>query len=610
MKSDFQLEPQSLKSKNTSPKIIPGWLIISTLFVLLAIISFTVTTEDAYISFRYAENIADGHGLVFNVGEDVVEGYSNPTWVALLAITGIWGVNVVNAGRCLGLLFGVLTLLEMILLFRVIGRDRAGYGLMATLVVATAPMYLFWSQTGLENGLFIYLIVLGMRLAMLEETDDNRFPYSAIPYFLLAVTRPEGIMYFVIIGAWKIVAIGKKDREKAIKRLALWASMVLAPFIIFLIWRYATFGAWVPNTFFAKVNNGVRANLKSGSRYLIGFLNHSLWIPLIIPVLLGIFAKRESHAGESGRALLAIVMQAAVLVTFILYVGGDIHPYDRFGVPIIIFSAIGSFILASRFGSESIPWWKRISTWTVAVFILANLAYSFPPAYGITPPMNRPPNFLTANIAGLVTGRKTPGEIIDRFRNPPVDALEFVGRDLHDNPDINGLLAAEQCGKIPYFYDQPVLDLLGLNDREIADIVHSISSWDIYTKDILSHAPENFVMVYRNGHLISRYYIENTVLSLPFRNRYSLDAIYHVDYYFRDIPGSEHTFNLELVRYRAIPDNFDSPLTEEEEAWFEEWKGHDISRENPDLYSEGVEEFRMMYRDDEDRIIRYRVDIN
>lgn len=32
--------------------------------------------EDAFISFRYARNLVDGHGLVFNPGERV-EGYTN-----------------------------------------------------------------------------------------------------------------------------------------------------------------------------------------------------------------------------------------------------------------------------------------------------------------------------------------------------------------------------------------------------------------------------------------------------------------------------------------------------------------------------------------------------
>ena len=40
------------------------------------------TQDDAYISFRYADNLVNGHGLVFNPGERV-EGITNLLWTVL-----------------------------------------------------------------------------------------------------------------------------------------------------------------------------------------------------------------------------------------------------------------------------------------------------------------------------------------------------------------------------------------------------------------------------------------------------------------------------------------------------------------------------------------------
>ena len=42
-------------------------------------------TDDAFISFRYALNLSEGHGLVFNPGYERVEGYTNFLWVVILA---------------------------------------------------------------------------------------------------------------------------------------------------------------------------------------------------------------------------------------------------------------------------------------------------------------------------------------------------------------------------------------------------------------------------------------------------------------------------------------------------------------------------------------------
>src|SRR5438552_142444 len=56
-------------------------------FAIFAIISYRLrlyTLDDAFISLRYARNLAKGHGIVFNAGERV-EGYTNFLWVVILA---------------------------------------------------------------------------------------------------------------------------------------------------------------------------------------------------------------------------------------------------------------------------------------------------------------------------------------------------------------------------------------------------------------------------------------------------------------------------------------------------------------------------------------------
>jgi hypothetical protein len=600
-----KLKPGMKEKPLRSPATLLRWLPIAAMFLLFAVISFTVTTEDAYISFRYAENIAAGHGIVFNAGEERVEGYSNPLWVAILAITSKLGLYTVTTARCLGLLFGALTLLEIMLLLGLVSRDRTARAVLAAIVLATAPPYLFWSQTGLENGLFLYLLMLGWRLATAEDVEPDRFPYSGIAFLLLAVTRPEGIMYAVIFGAWKLVNLARSNKGKDIRRFLVWAAMIVIPFCAFLLWRHWVFDAWVPNTFFAKVNNGMRANLRVGLRYLVGFLNHTLWTPVVVPLVLAVLRGKPMDAAEK-RVLLACIMIALGLAAFVLYVGGDIHPNDRFGVPFILIASVASFVMVPATGKGG--WWKQPAIWIFAALVAGNLCYSFPPAYGIEPPMLRPPNFLTANVACLVSGRMSPGDIWARFANPPVDALEFVGRDLKENPEMEGLLAADQCGKIPYFSELPTLDLLGLNNPKIAHIVHSVSTWDRYATEVLSGTPRTFVMVYRStGHFISRYYIENTVMSEPFRRRYRLDAIYHIDYCFYDNSGIERRFPFELIRYRAISEEAVAPPTEEEIEWL---RAHDPADEDPDGLSREVEEFRSEHGSDGSRVIYFRVDLN
>src|SRR3954462_8506961 len=50
----------------------------------LAFSVFPITTDDSYITLRYAHNLISGHGAVSNPGERV-EGYSSPLHMLLLA---------------------------------------------------------------------------------------------------------------------------------------------------------------------------------------------------------------------------------------------------------------------------------------------------------------------------------------------------------------------------------------------------------------------------------------------------------------------------------------------------------------------------------------------
>jgi len=60
-------------------------------FVALAYIYFPESIDDAYITLRYSKNLLMGNGPIFNIGERV-EGYSNFSWMALLAAFGWIGV--------------------------------------------------------------------------------------------------------------------------------------------------------------------------------------------------------------------------------------------------------------------------------------------------------------------------------------------------------------------------------------------------------------------------------------------------------------------------------------------------------------------------------------
>src|SRR5688572_3538656 len=71
------------------------WLFLLPAALLLALHAYFYrgfTSDDAFISLRYAVRLATGGGLTWNDGE-YVEGYSNLLWVILAAIGAFAGAT-------------------------------------------------------------------------------------------------------------------------------------------------------------------------------------------------------------------------------------------------------------------------------------------------------------------------------------------------------------------------------------------------------------------------------------------------------------------------------------------------------------------------------------
>src|SRR4051794_14323626 len=76
-------------------------------FLLLCWLLRRFVTDDAWITIRYAQNLADGHGLVWNPGGPRVEGFSNPLLVGAEALAHVAGVPAIDVARAIGVLAGV-----------------------------------------------------------------------------------------------------------------------------------------------------------------------------------------------------------------------------------------------------------------------------------------------------------------------------------------------------------------------------------------------------------------------------------------------------------------------------------------------------------------------
>jgi hypothetical protein len=66
--------------------------------------------EDAGVGAAYARSVASGFGLVPQIGAERVEGFSNPLWIAMLAVGASFGLDPLVVGRIAGVVLGCVAL--------------------------------------------------------------------------------------------------------------------------------------------------------------------------------------------------------------------------------------------------------------------------------------------------------------------------------------------------------------------------------------------------------------------------------------------------------------------------------------------------------------------
>lgn len=212
--------------------------------------------DDAYISARYAEQLVAGHGLAYNAEGPPVEGYTNLLWTLLLALGRSLGAPIVPLMTDLGAAFGVLAAWGVVALARALG--GRGYGIwVAALLLVASPHFLVVTTNGIESSMYVAGVVWTAWSVL-----AGPWWLGAVACGLLGTVRPEGAM---VAG---ILAIGGAARAPRAGRS--WAPVLAvgAGFALLEAWRHATYGAWLPNTWYAKLSRTWREEVAFDLAYL------------------------------------------------------------------------------------------------------------------------------------------------------------------------------------------------------------------------------------------------------------------------------------------------------------------------------------------------------
>ena len=434
-----------------------SWLLVLGLVVAVYVpLMYTVAPQDdSYISYRYARNLVEGHGLVFNAGEEPVEGYTNFGWTVLIAAGMSVGIDPETLGPALGLLATLGAAYLVYRLGRLLGAPPM-FAALGTLLFAVQPTQTVHAMSGLETSSFAFLVVLSVWLRVKRARTGREDILAGLSLGLAALTRPEGIMLFGLLEVAEVVQrmLGVTPRHG--HSAPSWVSGVVRrvlPFVLIVgghfLWRHATYGDWLPNTFYAKVAPGPVV-WSDGLRYITNGIREFGVFLFVFPYLVLALRSGGQPVGEGRKPVgslheestrgsrATVLFVSTAWLVYVASVGGDYMPYFRFLLPLIplwcALAAAAMGLLSGRIGGAA---GDRLA---IGTFLLLGALGTW---------------------VGYLDGDYWPKQAQQHAR------LEAAGRKLDEVLPEEAWIAATNCGRIPYFARRRCIDMMGLSDKHI-----------------------------------------------------------------------------------------------------------------------------------------------
>ncbi len=447
-----------------------GWILLLAVLIGVPMAWHEAVLDDAFIAFRYAHHLVSGHGLVFNPGERV-EGFTSPLWTLVIAAGMAAGADPAILAQVLAILCNVALVLAVYRFGRrTLGLSPSWAWAAGALLVADFNTEA-WAAHGLETNLFALLVFLGVAALVREGregTGASRLlplspgwrsgPQGAAWLGLAVWARPEGLVFLPLVMAFEALwqgmkhLGGKRARQVGgphglsgvgrvvweawrpfLPGVAVWSAMVVALFL----GRFAYYGAWLPNTYYAKATGGAGSMVR-GVGYFLEFVASSWLYGLLLIPAAAALVLRPTRA----RGLMAAVV--GVVVAYVVWLGGDTFKGARFFMPalapfaLLVVDGLAAIVVRLRVGPKI-----RAAAAVVAMASLLG---------GVAAGTWRPLAAQAHLAASMTRNRAYLGKLL-RAITPP-----------------DTVLALTTVGALPYYAERPVIDLYGLTDAHIARV--------------------------------------------------------------------------------------------------------------------------------------------
>ncbi|MEM6262143.1 MAG: hypothetical protein AAGI38_06530, partial [Bacteroidota bacterium] len=442
--------------------------------------------DDANIYFVYIRNLAEGHGMVYNIGGERVEGFTSSVWVWMAALLYM-GTGMVALP--LALLNWVVISLALWKAVQFLGKlngethifPASGLALLGLLYVT--PGYLEWTLlTLMETGLWSALLLLTtLSLVKYHFHEDHKKTSKALSIWLplLVITRPESLLWgLVYLTVWGWTLWGSEKFSLALKRIILPMLTFGGTVAALTGWRLFYFASLFPNTYYAKVSSDKISNAWVGVEYIVTFF-YEIAPVAIVPVTIAIllllsnlnkYFLTNKYKGwrrfyywfnrkhkDWYRSQLTLSMLLVVGLLIPCYTGGDHFALGRFYQPLL---PIWFMLMLNHPFWQNLTfasgWKEKLTTTRISPFIWLSMGLL------LVSVLPRP------NIYLLML-RHAESPLMAEF-DIAEDGREFgeVANELFSTVTPKPSLGVVAAGGVAYTYSGEIVDLLGLNNVAMA----------------------------------------------------------------------------------------------------------------------------------------------
>jgi arabinofuranosyltransferase len=493
------------KSRNTNRVLVGVLLAIALLYCAFQVVAKRGSVfDDAFITYRYAKNLAEGNGITWNAGEAPVEGYTNFLLVVVLAPVIRVGGDPQLFARILNLLAGAGV---AVLLYQATRRE---WGAERAVALVAAAAFLMGTKTGLVAMLGLETVVfalaaLGALVAFrwfVESSTFGRGLLVAVLVLLAFLLRPEAVLLPVAMGV-ALIRTPRANSQRIRTLLAAGAVGCLGPLLAYFALKQWHFGTVVPNPFYLKARDVGFASRMGLWSILTFLLNHKALVGLAVASV--VVPQRflpSPWGGGQGVKCARSAAGVTVVLYLLFYVRVDtlMDFHGRFLYPVAAFLAYLALPVLCAVTRAAFAWRAGVLVKVPLVCVLfAGVLFAL--SYRST----------WASVLGVAESMTATKPVASAAPSEPARPglplmqMELkAGRALAGFPGIRGVrIAFGDAGVIPYFSNALHLDVVGLNNRFIArerDLGRLVDYFFAEEPDLVLHPANKDHSWFSGGH--------------------------------------------------------------------------------------------------------------